>query len=90
MDSLPEPLTPKEHRRLSEIVAREAPHLLPLARDEVNVRWLTSEECSALVNVLVNVFRESLDKDGDPTREGAEADDLLGRIEMQREDYWHS
>ncbi len=90
VDSPPEPLTPKEHRRLNEIVAREAPHLQPLARDGVNARWLTSEECTTLVNVLLNVFLDSLDKDDEPTREGAEADDLLGRIEMQREDYWRS
>ena len=42
------------------------------------------------LNVLLNVFLDSLDKDDEPAREGAEADDLLGRIEMQREDYWRS
>jgi hypothetical protein len=88
MDSPPEPLRPKEHRRLIEIIEREAPHLLPLARDEVNTRWLTGEECKALVNVLLDMFLRSLDLNDEPSREGAQADDLLGRIEMQRQDYW--
>jgi hypothetical protein len=88
MDSLPEPLTPKEHRRLSEIIGREAPELLPLARDAVNARWLSTDECEALTNVLLRVFLDSLDRDDEPSREGAKADDLLGRIEMQRQDYW--
>ena len=88
MESLPEPLTPKEHRRLIEIVRREAPDLLPLAREAVNARWLSTDECKALTDVLLGVFLDSRDRDQSPTREGVEADDLLGRIEMQRQDYW--
>lgn len=88
MESPPEPLTPREHRRLTEIIGRESPDLLPLARDAVNSRWLTDDECQALVDVLLNVFLDSLDRDDEPSREGAEADDLLGRTEMQRQDYW--
>ena len=86
--NLPEPLTTKEHRRLVGIIERVAPELLPVARDAVNARWLTTEECEALVSALLNVFLNSLGCDDEPTREGAEADDLLGRIEMQREDFW--
>lgn len=70
------------------IIERVAPELLPLARDAVNARWLTTEECEALVSALLDVFLDSLDRHDEPTREGAEADDLIGRIEMQREDYW--
>ncbi len=88
VDPLPEPLTPKEHRRLIEIIGRAAPDLLPVARDAVNARWLTDEEGASLTNVLLDVFLRSLDRDDEPSREGAEADDLLGRIEMQRQDYW--
>lgn len=85
---LPEPLTPHEHRRLVGIIERVAPKLLPLARDGVNARWLANEECEALVSALLGVFLDSLDRDDEPTREGVEADGLLGRIEMQREGYW--
>ena len=85
---LPEPLTPKEHQRLVSVIDRAAPELLPLARDAVNKRWLTNEECEALVSALFGVFLDSLDQDDEPRREGTEADDLLGRVEMQREEYW--
>ena len=88
VDPLPEPLTPKEHRRLIEIIGRAAPELLPVARDAVNARWLTDEEGASLTNVLLDVFLRSLDRDDEPSREGAKADDLLGRIEMQRQDHW--
>ena len=71
------------------IINRTAPELLPLARDAVNARWLTTEECEALVSALLNVFLDPVDRDDEPTPEGAEADDLLGRIEMQREAYWN-
>ena len=88
MDAPPDPLTTKEHRRLIEIISRVAPNLVPLARDEVNTRWLTEDECEALTAALENVFLESLDRDNETTGEGAEADDLLGRLEMQRRGYW--
>jgi hypothetical protein len=38
----------------------------------------------------LDVFLRSRDQDDEPRREGAKADDLLDRIEMQREDYWCS
>jgi hypothetical protein len=79
---------PAEHRRLVEIMGREAPDLLPLARDAVNATWLTDEECEALSSVVLRIFLAHLDPDDEPDREGAEADDLLGRIEMQRPGYW--
>ena len=85
-----EPLTPKELRRLVAIVEREAPNLLPVARDAINERWLTDEECEALVSVVLGVFLAHLGSDDEPDREGAEADDLLGRIEMQRASYWRA
>jgi hypothetical protein len=84
----PEPLTPSERRRLVEIVGREKPALAPLAEEAVNARWLTDEECEALVSVLLGVFTRHLGPDDEPDREGVEADSLLGRIEMQRRGYW--
>ena len=89
MDSLPEPLTPTEHRRLAEIVELASPDLLPLARDAVNARWLTDEECEALSSVLLGVFVADLGPNDEPDREGAEADDLLGRLQQQRAGYWN-
>ena len=71
-----------------EIIGREAPDLLPLAREAVNARWLTDEECEALTSVLLGAFLARLHPDDEPDRQGAEADDLLGRIEMQRASYW--
>jgi hypothetical protein len=89
VDSPPEPLTPNEHRRLVEIIGRDAPDRLPLARDAVNKRWLSDAEAQTLTSVLLDVFLRSLDAHDEPSREGVEADDLLGRIEMQREGYWN-
>jgi hypothetical protein len=83
-----EPLTPREHQRLVAIIEREAPKLLEIARDAVNARWLTDEEAQALSRVLLDVFLRSLDQYDEPDREGLEADDLLGRVEMQRRGYW--
>lgn len=88
MDSPPEPLTPHEHERLVAIVEREAPELLAIARDAVNARWLTDDEAGALNRVLLDVFLRSLDQEDEPSREGVEADSLLGRVEMQRRGYW--
>jgi hypothetical protein len=73
VDAPPEPLTRREHRRLIEIIEREAPQLTPLARDAVNHRWLSDEECAALVNVLLDVFLRSRDQDDEPRGEGADA-----------------
>lgn len=84
----PEPLTAEAHARLVAIIEETAPELLPLARDAVNTRWLTIDECEALTGALLGVFLDSLNGDDEPTREGADADDLLGRVQMQREDYW--
>lgn len=41
------------------------------------------------MTVLLGVFLRSLDADDEPSRDGAEADDLGGRIEMQREGHWN-
>ena len=90
MEALPEPLTPRERQRLVTIIQREAPNLLAIARDAVNARWLTDDEVEALNRVLLDVFLRSLDHDDEPNREGVEADNLLGRIEMQRRGYWRS
>ena len=65
-----------------------APELTPLARDAVNARWLSTAECEALTSVLLQVLLDSLDDRDEPSREGVEADTLLGRVEMQRRDYW--
>jgi hypothetical protein len=80
-------LTATEHRRLAEIVELEAPDLPPLARDAVNARWLTDEECEVLTNVLMRVFLAHLGPDDEPDRRGAEADDLLGKLQLQRASY---
>jgi hypothetical protein len=88
METPPEPLTSRERHRLVAIIEREAPELLPLAQDAVNARWLTDDEAEALNRVLLDVFLRSRDQDDEPSREGAEADDLLGRVEMQRRGYW--
>lgn len=71
-----------------QIVERAAPDLLPLARHAVNARLLTDEECEALSNVLLRVFVTHLGPDDEPDREGAEADDLLGRLQLQCASYW--
>ena len=74
-----------------EIVARHSPDLLSLARDTASGRWLTDEESGALTNVLVAVFLAHDDQPGKQARATAlEADDLAGRIEMQRRGYWRS
>jgi hypothetical protein len=88
MEPPPEPLTPREHQRLVAIIDREAPELLAMAQNAVNGRWLTNGEAEALNRVLLDVFLRSLDQDDEPSREGVEADDLLGRVEMQRRGYW--
>jgi len=88
MDAPPEPLTPKEHHRLVEIISRVAPDLLPLARDVVNTRWLTEDECEALTAALYNVLMDFLGRNDEASREGVEVDDLLGRVYMQRRNYW--
>jgi hypothetical protein len=88
METPPEPLTARERQRLIAIIEREAPELLPIARDGVNARWLTDDEAEALNRVLLDVFLRSRDQDDEPSREDAEADDLLGRVEMQRRGYW--
>jgi hypothetical protein len=90
MDRPSEPLTPTEHRRVIEIVGREAPDLLPLARDAVNTRWLTDDECEALASVVLRVFLAHIGPDDEPDQQGVEADDLLGRIQMQRTSYWRT
>lgn len=87
MDGPPEPVSPAEHRRLVEIIQREAPELAPLAQDAVNARWLDDDECESLTGVLLAVFTAHLDAHDEPDRDGAEADDLIGRIEIQRRGY---
>jgi hypothetical protein len=88
MESPPEPLSPREQRRLIGIIEVEAPDLVPIARDAVNARWFTDDEVEALNRVLLNVFLRSLDRDDEPDAKGVEADNLLGRVEMQRRAYW--
>jgi hypothetical protein len=87
VDRPPQPLTPTQHRRLVTIVEDRAPELLPLVA-EVNVRWLTDEECEALSHVALNEFIDHLGPDDEPDRAGVEADELVGVIEMQRRRYW--
>lgn len=87
VESLPEPLSPKEQRRLIEVVEREAPNLVSVARDAVNVRWLSDDEVVALKGVLLDVFLRSLDRHDEPDAEGAEADRLSGRVELQGRAY---
>jgi len=60
VDRPPEPLTPIEHRLLVDIVGRESPELLPLARDAVNMRWLTDEECESLKSVVLGALSTTL------------------------------
>lgn len=88
METPVQPLTPREHERLVGIIEREAPELLDIARDAVNIRWLTDDEAGALNRVLLDVFLRSLDQDDEPSRERVEADGLLGSVEMQRRGYW--
>jgi hypothetical protein len=88
METPVQPLTPREHQRLVGIIEREAPELLDIARDAVNTRSLTDDEAEALKRVLLDVFLRSLDQDDEPSREGVEADGLLGSVEMQRRGYW--
>jgi hypothetical protein len=90
MERPPQPLDTRQHRLLIEIIGRHAPHLLPLARDEVNHRFLSEEEGADLVEVLFAVFVDSLDEDDEPSREGAAADDLIAAINMQERSYWES
>jgi hypothetical protein len=61
-----------------------------LARDAVNKRWLTDEECESLTSVVLGVFTDHLGPDDEPDQQGAEADDLLGRIAMQGARYWRT
>jgi hypothetical protein len=69
-----------------------APHLVGVACDlghhGSDPRWLTDEQCADLVQAALNGFLSDLDADDEPGRAGVEADDLLGRIEMQRRGYW--
>lgn len=88
MEAPVQPLTPREHGLLVGIMEREAPDLLDVARDAVNTRWLTDEEAEALNRVLLDVFLRSLGQDDGPSREGVEADGLLGSVEMQRRGFW--
>jgi hypothetical protein len=89
VDRPPEPLTPKEHRLLVEIVGREAPDVLPLARKTARPTWLTDEECDALSAPVEAVLFDQLDRDAAAARRAAsEADDLVGRLQMQREGFW--
>jgi hypothetical protein len=83
-----EPLSPRQHRRLIEIVDRQARALGGLAREAVNGRWLTDDECQQLSKVLLDVFLDHLDLEDEPDREGVEADELLSRVAMQTESYW--
>ena len=62
--------------------------MLAVAREAANVRWLSDDEAQALIRVLLDVFLRSLDHDDEPSRKGAEADGLLGRVEQQRRGYW--
>jgi hypothetical protein len=70
------------------IVERRAPYLLPVATDAVNKHWLSEEECEDLSRVVLAELLHHLGPDDQPDRNGAEADDLLGVIEMQRRSYW--
>lgn len=85
----PEPLTQTQRDRLVGIVSRRAPALVSVA-EAVNRRWLTDEECEALSDVALGEFLAHLGPNDEPDREGREADDLLGLIEMQRRSYWQS
>jgi hypothetical protein len=89
MADLRRPLTRAEHETLIDIIGREKPELLPLARDAVNTRWLDDAECEALTSTLLNVFLAHLRPDDEPDRYGATADELTGLIEMQRPSYWN-
>jgi hypothetical protein len=86
--ALRRPLTRAEHETLIEIIAREAPDRLPLARHAVNARWLDDDECETLTSALLDVFTSHLGPDDEPDAYAAKADDLIGLIEMQRPGYW--
>ena len=87
MESLPAPLTRREHQRLVAFIERDAPELLTTARDAVNAWWLTDDEADALNRVVPEILLRS-ERDGEPSREGVEADDRCGRVEMRRRTYW--
>lgn len=87
MDRPPQPLTAAQHRRLVGIVERRAPDLVSLA-NQVNSRWLSDAECEALSRVALNEFLAHLGPDDEPDQAGADADELVGVIEMQRRGYW--
>lgn len=82
------PLTPVQHQRLIALVERRAPDLRGLVADAVNQRWLFDDECEALSRVALAEFLAHLGPDDEPDREGVEADELLGVIEMQRRGFW--
>lgn len=82
------PLTSRQHLRLIRLVERRASDLRALATDAVNQRWLSDDECKALSRVALDEFLAHLGPDDEPDREGVEADDLLGVIEMQRRSFW--
>ncbi len=88
MDRPRQPLTSSQHLRLIKLVERRAPDLKALAIDAVNQRWLSDDECGALSRVALDEFVAHLGPDDEPGREGVEADDLLGVIEMQRRSFW--
>lgn len=87
MDRPRQPLTSSQHLRLIKLVEGRAPDLRALATDAVNQRWLSDEECEALSRVALDEFLAHLGPDDEPDREGVEADDLLGIIEMQRRSF---
>jgi hypothetical protein len=86
--ALPRPLAQVEHERLVDIIGCANPELLPLARDDVNARWLEDAECEALTNALMSVFLAHSGPNDEPDRYGATGDELIGLIEMQRPGYW--
>ena len=90
MDAPREPLTSAQHRLLIALVEQRAPDLRALATDAVNRRWLSDDECESLARVALDELLAHLGPDDEPDRQGVEADDLVGLIEMQRRSYWTS
>jgi hypothetical protein len=88
MDVPPMPLSPAQHRVLVDLTERYAPHLTALARDAVNRRWLTQDECDALGGLMLAISLEHLGPGGEPEGEGREADLLAGRLAMQAREFW--
>lgn len=80
-------LRPSEKRRLLALTRAHAPELLPIAHD-VNRRWLTDAEVTALEGMLTDVFLDSLDRGSEPTRRGAAADDLTALLQQHRLSFW--